>query len=79
MAQLSKIARRVQEYKSVATTRRAKRANDRKRAANGGLMTAEPGRKIEADKLHASATKMEAQQKQAEARAVKLAKAERAV
>lgn len=79
MAHQLKIARRDQEYTSAAATRRAKRANNRKQAANGGLMTAEAGRKIEAEKMQLAAMKVDAQKKQAEARAVKLARAERAV
>jgi hypothetical protein len=79
MAHQLKIARREQEYNSAAATQRAKRANNRKRAANGGLMTAELGRRIEAEKLQVAAMKLDAQNRQAEARAVRLAKAERAV
>ena len=79
MAHQLKIARREQDHNSAAATRRAKRANNRKRAANGGLMTAELGRKIEAEKMKVAAMKAEAQKKQAEARAVRLARAERAV
>ena len=79
MAHQLKITRREQEYSLAAATRRAKGTNNSKQAADGGLMTAEEGRRIEAEKMQLAARKVCAQKKQAEARAVKLVRAECAV